>query len=139
MGDKAMITGMSHMTFIVNNLDLATSFFVEIFGAVEIYASGDKLFSLSKEKFFMINDIWVCIMEGDSLQQRTYNHIAFKIDDNDYDRYLAKIKNMGLETKPERPRVKGEGRSIYFYDYDNHLFELHTGTLHDRLESYESI
>ncbi len=37
---------------------------------------------------------------------------------------------------PERSRVESEGRSIYFYDYDNHLFELHTGTLEERLERY---
>jgi hypothetical protein len=35
-----------------------------------------------------------------------------------------------------RPRVPGEGRSIYFYDYDSHLFELHTGTLGERLSRY---
>jgi hypothetical protein len=26
--------------------------------------------------------------------------------------------------------------SLYFYDDDNHLFELHTGTLAERLERY---
>jgi len=35
-----------------------------------------------------------------------------------------------------RPRAEGEGQSIYFYDYDGHLFELHTGTLTDRLVRY---
>ncbi|MGC3347905.1 FosX/FosE/FosI family fosfomycin resistance thiol transferase, partial [Enterococcus faecium] len=34
--------------------------------------------------------------------------------------------------------VKGEASSIYFYDFDNHLFELHTGTLQERLKSYYS-
>jgi hypothetical protein len=35
-----------------------------------------------------------------------------------------------------RSRVAGEGRSIYFHDHDNHLFELHTGTLGERLQRY---
>jgi hypothetical protein len=35
-----------------------------------------------------------------------------------------------------RPRVEGEGESLYFYDFDNHLFELHTGTLEQRLQRY---
>ncbi len=38
--------------------------------------------------------------------------------------------------KLARSRVEGEGRSLYFYDYDNHLFELHTGTLFQRLQKY---
>ncbi|EIW18957.1 lactoylglutathione lyase-like lyase [Pelosinus fermentans DSM 17108] len=33
--------------------------------------------------------------------------------------------------------MEGEGRSLYFYDYDNHLFELHTGTLTERLKRYK--
>ena len=44
---------------------------------------------------------------------------------------------MGLEASLGRSRVKGEGLSIYFYDYDNHMFELHTGNLQERLERYE--
>lgn len=27
-------------------------------------------------------------------------------------------------------------REVYFYDFDNHFFELHTGTLEQRLERY---
>ena len=33
------------------------------------------------------------------------------------------------------PVERAEG--IYFYDYDNHLFELHTGTLQERLLRYK--
>ncbi|HBL8290221.1 TPA: VOC family protein, partial [Listeria monocytogenes] len=52
------------------------------------------------------------------------------------DEYIERIKSLGVEIKPERPRVQGEGSSIYFYDFDNHLFELHTGTLEERLKRY---
>ena len=37
---------------------------------------------------------------------------------------------------PPRARVEGEGQSLYVYDFDNHLFELHTGTLAQRLARY---
>jgi len=131
-----MISAISHMTFIVKDLERASLFFTEIFDAKEIYSSGNNTFSLSKEKFFLVGDLWICIMEGESLTQRSYNHIAFQIHENDLDIYLSKIKNVGAKIKPERPRVAGEGRSIYFYDFDNHLFELHTGTLDERLRRY---
>ena len=68
---------------------------------------------------------------------KSYNHIAFKIDESDYEMYLKRIENLGLEIKAGRKRVIGEGNSIYFYDYDNHLFELHTGTLETRLLRYQ--
>jgi fosfomycin resistance protein FosX len=41
-----------------------------------------------------------------------------------------------LKVREGRPRVEGEGRSIYFYDHDNHLIELHSGTLKERLKRY---
>ncbi|MDA47097.1 FosX/FosE/FosI family fosfomycin resistance thiol transferase [Listeria monocytogenes] len=131
-----MISGLSHITLIVKDLNRTTAFLQNIFDAEEIYSSGDKIFSLSKEKFFLIAGLWICIMEGDSLQERTYNHIAFQIQSEEVDEYIERIKALGVEMKPERPRVEGEGRSIYFYDFDNHLFELHAGTLEERLKRY---
>ena len=55
----------------------------------------------------MIGDIWICIMEGDSLDERSYNHIAFKINESDYDIYLERIKSLGVVIRPCRSRVKG--------------------------------
>ncbi|MBC2578624.1 FosX/FosE/FosI family fosfomycin resistance thiol transferase [Peptostreptococcus russellii] len=131
-----MIYGISHITFIVKDLGKATKFFKEIFEAKEIYSSEDKTFSISKEKLFLINDLWIAVMEGEKIE-KSYNHIAFKIDESDYEMYLKRIENLGLEIKVGRERVIGEGNSIYFYDYDNHLFELHTGTLETRLHHYQ--
>ena len=77
-------------------------------------------------------------MEGESLQERSYNHVAFKIPEAEFDAYVAKVKQLGVHIKPGRSRVEGEAQSLYFYDYDNHLFELHTGTLHERLAQYNN-
>ena len=131
-----MIEGISHLTFIVKNLERASTFFKVIFDAEEIYSSGDKSFSLTRERFFLMNDLWIAIMEGDSLLDRTYNHIAFKISEEEFDNYSERVHMLGLELKPPRPRVEAEGRSLYFYDFDNHLFELHTGSLSERLVQY---
>lgn len=131
-----MIEGISHLTFIVRDLELATRFFREIFDAEEVYASGEATFSLSREKFFLIGTQWIAVMEGESLPTRTYNHIAFKIAEAEFETYYARIRRLGVDCKPPRPRVDGEGNSLYFYDFDNHLFELHTGTLSERLERY---
>jgi len=131
-----MIEGISHITFIVKDLAKATEFFEKIFDAKEIYSSGDATFSLSREKFFLIHDQWIAVMEGEALPVRSYNHVAFKIAEDDVGLYQARIQALGLECRTPRLRVPGEGRSIYFYDFDNHLFELHTGTLAERLARY---
>ena len=132
-----MITGISHITFIVKNLDRTANLFKKVFDAKEIYTSEEKKHSLYKEKFFLIGNQWIAIMESEAIVHRTYHHIAFKIEEQDIDIYLQKIKNLNLELKPPRQRISGEGYSIYFYDYDNNLFELHTGTLSQRLTSDE--
>ena len=128
---------ISHMTFVVRDLEQATLFFETIFSAKEVYSSGTTTFSVAQEKFFLIDNLWIAIMQGDSLPTRTYNHIAFKIEEGEYDNYLDKINTLGLEIKDGRSRIEGEANSIYFYDFDNHLFELHTGTLEERLQRYQ--
>ncbi|MDV4149988.1 FosX/FosE/FosI family fosfomycin resistance hydrolase [Clostridium sp. AL.422] len=134
-----MIESISHITFVVKNLDKTTQLFKELFNAKEVYYSGEKKHSLFKERFFIIGGQWIAIMEDTNIINRTYHHIAFKISDSDVDSYLDKVKTLNLELKPPRERVYGEGYSIYFYDYDNNLFELHTGTLEKRLTSYTNI
>ena len=131
-----MIEGLSHITFITRNLDKMEEVLTTILDAKKIYDSGDRTFSLSKERFFDIGGVWVAIMEGDPLSEKTYNHVAFKMSVDEYDDRLQRIRSLGLEIREGRSRVPGEGQSIYFYDYDNHMFELHTGTLEERLKRY---
>ena len=64
--------------------------------------------------------------------------MAFKILPAEYRDRLRRINALGLKVREGRTRVEGEGQSIYFYDYDNHMFELHSGTLEQRLERYSA-
>lgn len=137
-----MIEGLSHMTFITRDLDRMEAILISVLDARKVYDSGEKTFSLSKERFFLVgegpNPLWIATMEGDPLPSRTYNHIAFKIAESDYDERHARILALGLDLREGRARLDGEGRSLYFHDHDNHLFELHTGTLETRLSAYAS-
>lgn len=133
-----MVSALSHITFIVRDLDRMEEILVKVLNSRKIYDSGEDTFSLSKERFFDIGGVWVAIMEGDGLLPRSYNHVAFEFAAIDYEEKLAVLKSLGLEVKEGRPRVEGEGSSIYFYDHDNHLFELHAGSLEERLKRYAS-
>lgn len=129
------IQGISHITFVVKNLGQMARFLCEGLGAEEVYDSGNKKFSLSKEKFFLLGGAWIAAMEGESLQDRSYGHLAMKVSSRALPEFGARLRALGGEIKPPRLRVEGEGQSLYFY-FENHLFELHTGTLAHRLRRY---
>lgn len=89
-------------------------------------------YSISREKYFWVGNVWLVIMEEDPVE-RSYRHIAFKADKKDLSGFRTKLEELGLEIKPPRPRIEEEGESLYFYDYDNNLYELHAGTLRQRM------
>jgi catechol 2,3-dioxygenase-like lactoylglutathione lyase family enzyme len=132
-----MIEGLSHITFVVRDLDRMSKLLVTVFDAVEVYSGENSGFSATKTKFFLINRIWIAILEGEPWIAKTYNHVAFKIDRRDLEMYVQRIQSLGLDILENRSRMEEEGKSLYFYDYDNHLFELHTGTLDQRLDGYK--
>jgi catechol 2,3-dioxygenase-like lactoylglutathione lyase family enzyme len=132
------IQGISHITFVVRDIHRMATFLCEGLGAREVYDSAMKNFSLSREKFFMLGGVWLAAMEGDAPVERSYQHLAFKVDEADLAAFEARLRAIGAHVKEPRPRVSGEGQSLYFHDFDNHLFELHTGTLQERLERYNT-
>lgn len=133
-----VIEGISHVTFLVRDLDRMATFLCEGLGAEEVYDSQGRNFSTSREKFFVLGGVWIAAMEGEPLGERSYQHLAFKVSEQALPLFEQRLRMLGVEIKPPRPRVEGEGASLYFYDFDNHLFELHTGTLEDRLARYRS-
>ena len=134
-----MISGLSHITFIVHDLGKMTRIIVDVLGGREVYVSGAKQHSISPEKFFDVGGIWIAIMQGGALPFRTYNHVAFKVSPEQFVKAKLAIEKLGLDVRESRPRVQGEGQSLYFHDYDNHLFELHAGTLDERLAAYKEL
>jgi fosfomycin resistance protein FosX len=132
------IQGLSHITFVVANLERMAQFLCDGLGAREVYDSENKNFSLSRERFFVLGGVWLAAMEGTPPSERSYQHLALKVAEADLPKFEQKLRALGAEIRPPRPRVDGEGLSLYFYDFDNHLFELHTGTLEQRLERYRS-
>ncbi len=78
-----MVEGISHITFVVKNLQKTAELLETVFDAKKVYDSGDKTFSISKELFYLIGDQWIVIMENEETVNRTYHHVAFKIKAQD--------------------------------------------------------
>jgi catechol 2,3-dioxygenase-like lactoylglutathione lyase family enzyme len=131
------IRGISHLTFIVRDLDRTARLWQEALGAREVYDSKGRNYSLSREKFFLLGGLWLAFMEGQPAE-RSYRHVAFEVDDEALPAFESRLRAHGVEIRPPRPRIEGEGRSLYFYDFDDNLFELHTGTLDQRLARYRA-
>ena len=110
-----------------------------VLGGREVYASSIKQHSIAPEKFFDVGGLWIAIMQGETLPTRTYNHVAFKVSSEQLAKAKATIEALGLDLREPRPRIAGEGQSLYFHDYDNHLFELHTGSLEERLATFRKL
>ncbi|HEY8023174.1 MAG TPA: FosX/FosE/FosI family fosfomycin resistance hydrolase [Burkholderiaceae bacterium] len=130
------IEGLSHITFVVRDLERSARLYCEGLGACEVYDSQGSNFSLSREKFLLMGGIWIALMQGDAPPERSYRHVAFKVDEGDLPHHERQLRMLGAEIQPARTRVHGEGVSLYFYDYDNNLIELHSGTLEQRLARY---
>ena len=130
------IEGLSHITFVVRDLERMTQLLCDGLGAQQVYDSAAKNFSLSHERFFLLGGVWLAAMQGEPLPERSYRHVAFKVREEDLPGFETRLRALGVDIRPPRPRVAGEGQSLYFHDFDNHLFELHTGTLQTRLQRY---
>ena len=94
---------ISHITLIVKDLNKTSVLLNTLFDAKEIYDSQQKKFSLYPEKFFLVKDLWIAVMQNSSNKlPKTYNHIAFKIDEQDIDSFVSKIQMLGLTVEPGR-------------------------------------
>ncbi|MCG6122049.1 MAG: VOC family protein [Microvirga sp.] len=130
------MTGLSHMTFVVKDLDAMARFLCDGLGAREIYDSGERCFSLSREKFFDLAGLWIVAMEGDAPIAPSYRHIAFSAPREALPELETRLRALGVTFREARGRVEGEGDSVYVYDFEGHLFEIHAGERDERLARY---
>lgn len=96
------IQGISHLTFIVRDLDRMAKLLCEGLGAKEVYDSSGRNFSLSRERFFVLGGVWLAAMEGPPVE-RTYGHVAFKVDEAELPVFDARLRALGVEIRPPRP------------------------------------
>ncbi len=128
------VQGINHLTFSVSNLAESLSFYQQVLGA-ELLVQGNNL------AYFSLHGIWMALnVEKDIPRNeisRSYTHIAFSVEESDFDKWMQHLSNLKVNILPGRPRHQRDGRSVYFTDPDGHKFELHTGNLTDRIQFYK--
>jgi len=111
-----MIDSISHLALIVTDPTRTAALFHDLFEARVLERRDNQG---HQETFVRLGGTWIVLVAGAAARSRTGDHVAFRATPDVLEATAAKLQAMGRELIWAR-----SNRALYFFDDDNHVFEL---------------
>jgi len=116
-----MLESISHIALVVKDPARTAALFHDLFEAGIIEREDEESHS---ETFVSLGGIRIVLVGAPVERARTGDHIAFRATPEVIEATAEKLATKGLEFIRAR-----SNRALYFFDYDDHVFELDAGDL----------
>jgi catechol 2,3-dioxygenase-like lactoylglutathione lyase family enzyme len=113
-----MLESISHIALAVRDPARTAALFHDLFNTQVIERKDD---DGHLETFISLGGTWFVLVASPVERARTGDHIAFRATPEIVEATVARLEAMGLEFMRAR-----SNRALYFFDYDDHVFELDT-------------
>src|SRR5215469_1987040 len=113
-----MLEAISHVALVVRDPARTAALFRDLFDAKAFEREDDEG---HRETFIRMGGIWIVLVAAPVQRARTGDHIAFRATPEIIEATVAKLQTMGREFIRAR-----SNRALYFFDDDDHVFELDT-------------
>jgi len=120
-----MLESISHIALVVKDPGRTAALFRELFGARVLEREDDEG---HLETFMRLGGVWIVLVGAPIERARTGDHIAFRATAEVLEATAAKLEGMGREFIRAR-----SNRALYFFDYDDHVFELDAEDIDEEL------
>jgi catechol 2,3-dioxygenase-like lactoylglutathione lyase family enzyme len=116
-----MLDTIGHIALTVKDSSRTATLFKDLFGAAIVTR---KDVDGHEETYVRLGRTWVVLVQAEVVRPRTGDHIAFSVSKSTLFETAEKLKRMNVEFFLARSDT-----ALYFFDYDNHVFELDTTDL----------
>ncbi len=113
-----MLGSISHIALVVKEPARTATLFFDLFGARAVERQDDEG---HLETYLSLGGIRIVLVGAPVQRTRTGDHVAFRATAEILETTVAKLQTMGREFIRAR-----SGKALYFFDYDDHVFELDT-------------
>ncbi len=111
-----MLESISHIALVVKDPARTAALFRDLFSARAVERKDEEG---HLETFVSLGGTWIVLVAAPVQRARTGDHIAFHTTPEVIEATIARLQAMGREFIRAR-----SDRALYFFDYDDHVFEL---------------